>query len=128
MFIVCGQSKALSYIMDAELDEEITRGLWWFWLSLLGGCAILFLIFSYLFERRLQRQVSKPIRSLSKQIKNPREFMKERSRVTDVYNRKRSIYRKFSRKSISADTSRSVLSFDSADSARGSIISTYSDG
>ena len=54
--------------------------------------------------------------------------MKERSRVTDVYNRKRSIYRKFSRKSISADTSRSGLSFDSADSARGSIISTYSDG
>jgi len=83
MYIVCGHSAALSYIMDDELRKEIFRGLWWFYLSLLGGCAVLFALFSWAFERRLQLRVTKPISELSKQIKNPKEFMKERSRATD---------------------------------------------
>ena len=58
MYLVCGQSALLSDRMTVELAEEITRGLWWFWLSLLGGCAILFVFMSYAFERHLQKKVS----------------------------------------------------------------------
>ena len=61
MYIVVGHSAALSIVMKDALDKEITRGLWWFYLSLLGGCAICFLIFSFVTERHLQAKVSEPI-------------------------------------------------------------------
>ena len=79
--------------MDEYLNSEIARGLWWFMLSLLGGVAICFVIFSYYFERRMQRKVTQPISELSKQIKNPKEFMAARSKAVDVYSRKSTMVR-----------------------------------
>ena len=65
MIVVVGHSAALRFVMDEKLHEEIARGLWWFMLSLLGGVAICFVLFSYCFERRLQTRVTKPIQKLS---------------------------------------------------------------
>ena len=40
MYIVVGHSAALTFVMDEYLHAEITRGLWWFFGSLLAGvCA-----------------------------------------------------------------------------------------
>ena len=47
--------------MSARLDTELERELLWFYLSLLGGVAILFILFSIIFERRLQLRVTQPI-------------------------------------------------------------------
>ena len=75
MYIVVGQSDALGFLMSDYLYIEITRGLWWFWLSLLGGVFICFLVFWIITERRLYAKVTKPIQALDHQIKNPKEFM-----------------------------------------------------
>lgn len=66
MYVVVGHSVALRNVMDDKLHEEITRGLWWFMLSLIGGVAICFIIFSWVFERKLQKRVTHPIMELSK--------------------------------------------------------------
>lgn len=66
MYLIVGHSKALSSIMSEYLNEEIVRGVWWFYLSLLGGMTILLVIFSYVLERKLQFKVSRPISMLSK--------------------------------------------------------------
>ena len=96
MFIVVGHSKGLSSIMSESLQVEIVRELWWFYLSLLGGCSICFFVFSYCFERRLQLRVTKPITTLAKQIMNPKEFLKERNKAMDMYGRKNTVRRKSS--------------------------------
>ena len=53
MTVIVGQSGNLKYVMDSNLEKEISRGLLIFFLSLLGGSLLLFLIFSAIFERRL---------------------------------------------------------------------------
>ena len=53
MYIIVGHSSALRFVMSEYLHDEIARGLWWFMFSLLGGVAVCFMIFSYIFERRL---------------------------------------------------------------------------
>lgn len=96
MFIVVGHSKGLSSIMSESLQVEIVRELWWFYLSLFGGCLICFFVFLYCFERRLQLRVTKPITTLAKQIMNPKEFLKERNKAMDMYGRKNTVRRKSS--------------------------------
>ena len=96
MYVVVGQSSALRFVMNEYLNAEIARGLWWFMLSLLGGVAICFVIFSYIFERRLQMRVTKPISELSKQIKNPKEFMAARNKAVDFYARKNTVHARYS--------------------------------
>lgn len=93
MYVVVGQSASLTYVMDEHLNSEIERGLVWFMLSLVGGVAICFIIFSCCFERRLQVKVTKPISELSKQIKNPKEFMSARNKSVDFYARKSTVAR-----------------------------------
>ena len=88
MFIVVGHSAALTFVMDDYLHAEITRGLWWFFGSLLAGVSICFIIFSICFERRLYTRVTRPISELSREIKNPKEFMAARNKANDVYARK----------------------------------------
>ena len=88
MFIVAGHSAALSFVMEDRLHEEISRGLWWFFGSLLAGVSICFIIFSICFERRLYTRVTRPISELSREIKNPKEFMAARNKANDVYARK----------------------------------------
>ena len=88
MYIVVGHSVGLNLVMDDMLHQEITRGLWWFMSSLVGGVAICFVIFSICFEKRLQVRVTKPIQELSQQIKNPKEFMAARNRGVDIYARR----------------------------------------
>jgi len=66
MYIVVGHSVGLNLVMDEQLHKEITRGLYWFMFSLVGGVAICFVIFSYCFEQRLQVRVTKPIQELSR--------------------------------------------------------------
>jgi hypothetical protein len=53
MTVVVGHSAALRYVMDRALEDEISRGLWWFFGSLLGGVAIFFVLFATIFERQL---------------------------------------------------------------------------
>lgn len=53
MYVILGQSSTLPFVMSEYLHLEISRGLWWFMLILLGGVATCFVIFSYIFERRL---------------------------------------------------------------------------
>ena len=53
MKVMVGQSSFLKYTMDEELHAEIARGLLIFFLSLLGGSLLLFVVFSAIFERRL---------------------------------------------------------------------------
>ena len=88
MFIVAGHSAALSFVMEDRLHEEISRGLWWFFGSLLGGTTILFIIFSVIFERTMHYRITRPIQKLQKEIRDPRGFMANRSKATDVYTRK----------------------------------------
>ena len=88
MYIVVGHSAALTFVMDEYLHAEITRGLWWFFGSLLAGVSICFIIFSICFERRLYTRVTRPISELSREIKNPKEFMAARNKANDVYARK----------------------------------------
>ena len=64
MFVVAGHSAALNFVMEDRLYGEISRGLWWFFGSLLGGTTILFLIFSLLFERNLHVRITRPIQKL----------------------------------------------------------------
>jgi len=80
MYVVVGQSAALGYVMDEHLYDEISRGLWWFFAILLAGVAVCFITFSICFERRLQVRVTKPISKLSREIKNPKDFMSERQK------------------------------------------------
>jgi len=82
MYVVVGQSASLTFTMDKALDDEIARGLWWFMLSLLGGVAFCFVLFSWIFERRLHVRVTTPIMELSRQIKNPKEFMAARNKLS----------------------------------------------
>lgn len=91
MYVVVGHSASLTYVMDEHLNDEIERGLVWFMLSLVGGVAVCFIIFSCCFERRLQVKVTKPISELSKQIKNPKEFMAARNKSVDFYARKNTV-------------------------------------
>ena len=58
--------------MALALDKELDRELRWFYLSLLPSVALLFAIFTTMFERRLQKRVTKPIKDLTVQLKNPR--------------------------------------------------------
>ena len=88
MILACGQSADLKYRMDDALHAEINRALWLFFLSLFGGSSVCFIVFSIIFERRLQIRVTKPISELSKQIKNPKEFMAARIKSLDFYGRK----------------------------------------
>ena len=90
MKVMVGQSSYLKYVMDEQLSEEISRGLWIFFCSLLGGSLLLFVIFSAIFERRLQIRVTKPISQLSKQIRDPKSFVSERNSALDFYARKSS--------------------------------------
>ena len=53
MYVVVGHSAALGEVMDEKLNEEISRGLYWFMGSLLLGIALFFVIFSALFEKKL---------------------------------------------------------------------------
>lgn len=66
MYVVVGHSAALKYTMNEKLAGEIVRDLTLFMCSLFGGLAACFIIFSYCFETRLQRRVTKPISELSK--------------------------------------------------------------
>lgn len=95
MYVVVGHSIGLRAVMDEKLHEEITRGLWWFMCSLIGGVAICFIIFSYCFEQKLQKRVTRPIMELSNQIKNPKEFMAARNKSVDIYTRRSTFARKF---------------------------------
>ena len=91
MYVIVGHSAALRFDMSENLHTEIARGLWWFMLILLGGVAVCFIIFSYIFERRLQIRVTKPISELSKQIRNPKEFLASRPDYGGNYAHKTSI-------------------------------------
>ena len=53
MTVIVGQSGNLKYVMNENLETEISRGLLIFFLCLLGGSLLLFLVFSAIFERRL---------------------------------------------------------------------------
>ena len=88
MYVVVGHSAALSLVMDAKLTEEISRGITLFLIALFASVLILFIAFSWAFERKLQVRVTKPISELSKQIKNPKEFMASRNKSVDMYARK----------------------------------------
>ena len=94
MRVIVGQRGSLKDVMDEELEKEISRGLLIFFLCLLGGSLLLFLVFSAIFERRLQIRVTKPISQLSKQIRNPKEFVTERNSAGDFYGNKKSHHRK----------------------------------
>ena len=61
VYVVVGHSVDLRGVMDDNLHSEIGRGLWWFMLTLIGGLAIVFVVFLCFFERSLQRKVTKPI-------------------------------------------------------------------
>ena len=88
MYIIAGHSAALSFVMEERLYDEISRGFWWFFGSLLGGTTILFTIFTLSFERNLHVRITRPIQKLSMEIKDPRGFMANRSKATDVYTRR----------------------------------------
>ena len=92
MYVIVGQSAVLRFVMSKELHDEIGRGLQWFTWSLLGGNAIVFIFLSFIFERRLQNQIAKPISELSKQIKNPHTFMAARNKSVDLYTRKSTMH------------------------------------
>ena len=51
MTCIVAQSNSLKYTLDDMLYAEIGRGLWIFFISLLGGSLFMFVIFSALFER-----------------------------------------------------------------------------
>lgn len=85
MYVVVGQSSVLKFLMTEHLQNEISRGLWIFMISLMGGAFLCFVIFSIWFERHLQRKVTKPISELSMQIKNPKEFMASRIKSLEIY-------------------------------------------
>ena len=65
MYLIAGHSSALRFVMSENLHSEISRGLWWFMLFLLSGVLVCFIGFSWIFERRLQIRVTKPILELS---------------------------------------------------------------
>lgn len=124
MYVAVGHSVSLREVMNDMLHAEITRGLWWFMCSLVGGVAICFIIFSYCFEKKLQKRVTRPIMELSRQIKNPKEFMAARNKSVDIYTRRSTMGRKTinsggSRDSMTVDTQGSSTDTDQA-SARQS--------
>ena len=94
MTVIVGQSGNLKYVMDDNLEQEISRGLLIFFLSLLGGSLLLFLVFSAIFERRLQIRVTKPISQLSKQIRNPKDFVNERNSAVDFPHGRKTSHRR----------------------------------
>ena len=94
MTIIIGQSGNLKHVMDDNLEQEISRGLLIFFLSLLGGSLLLFVVFSAVFERRLQIRVTKPISQLSKQIRNPKEFVTERNSAVDFPHGRKGSHRR----------------------------------
>ena len=58
---------------------------------LIGGVAVLFVVFAVIFEKCLQIRVTRPIQELSSQIKNPTEFMAARNKSVDIYTRRQTI-------------------------------------
>ena len=85
MYLVVGHSAALRFVMSENLHSEISRGLWWFMFFLLSGVLVCFVGFSWIFERRLQIRVTRPILELSQQIKNPKEFMANRPESAEIF-------------------------------------------
>ena len=117
MYVVVGNSAALKLVMDSKLTEEISRGITLFLIALFASVLVLFIAFSWAFERRLQIRVTKPISELSKQIKNPKEFMASRNKSVDMYARRKTMARKTSR-----DTSSSMNLSDTDRTTDASII------
>ena len=93
MYVVVGQSAALGTVMDEKLNDEISRGLYWFMGSLIVGLALFFVLFSSYFEKKLQVRITRPIQELSRQIKNPKQFMAERNKALDLFTRKQTLAR-----------------------------------
>ena len=61
MYVICGQRDELKVTIKDNLKEFITRDLTWFQLIGLGVNVIILIIFLFIFERRLQKRVTKPI-------------------------------------------------------------------
>ena len=128
MYVVVGHSAALSLVMDEKLTLEISRGITLFLIALFASVLILFIAFSWAFERKLQVRVTKPISELSKQIKNPKEFMASRNKSVDMYARKATMMRKASRETTitssdldrTTDTSAVVRDTSASEMRRGS--------
>ena len=68
MYTVVGHSGALRFTMDDRLYEEISRGLYWFMLSLLGGAIIISFLLGLIYSICLQKKIVGPIQKLAKQI------------------------------------------------------------
>ena len=73
MSIVCGQQAEMTVDIKDKLKDFISRDLLFFQISLLVFNIFVFVLFLFLFEKRLQKRVTKPIQELTMQIKDPKK-------------------------------------------------------
>ena len=85
MYLVVGHSSALRFAMSENLESEITRGLLRYMLLLSGVISFSFCVFAFIFVLCLRSKLTEPIIALSKQIKNPQEFLANKDESADVF-------------------------------------------
>ena len=68
MYVAVGHSAGLRFTMDDRLYDEIGRGLYWFFFSLLAGSIIISILLGLAYCCCLQKKIVGPISKLAKQI------------------------------------------------------------
>lgn len=89
MYVVCGQQQSLKTKIRDNLKAFIRMDLTWFQIISLVLNILLFLIFLFIFESRLQARVTKPIQELTNQIRNPKEFFAKKQKIERSMHRDR---------------------------------------
>ena len=65
MYVIVGHPLNLSVVIEDNLKIEIQSGIQSLILILVSSVALLFIVFAWFFEKRLQSRVTKPIQDLT---------------------------------------------------------------